>query len=753
MDFAEQHSTFQANVTPAMADVLAAQLGVSRESLMRLGLGWWPIENAWTFPERDADGKIIGLIRRFWDGQKFCMAESKRGLTYEATEVEDGYDASRQTWLRVTDTYRCPVCGGVKWCGVDGNVTPPRFVRCMRKEEGGVYTDRHGGHIHELIRGSFCAPSKHKTPLASSDLPVLVVEGQTDTAAGMDLGFVTVGKPSAQGGLKMLTQLLHGRTVAVIGENDSGAGKAGMEKTFESLKPTCPKLVKVMPPTEFKDLRDWRRKTGLTQEQLLAAIKAGATTSETTLLEDKAPLAIAERWLKETQSVEGLPILRKYKGEWFRWDGEAYRTVDEDTEVRGPLYRFLADKMFKSFTPGGECVIKPFEANRGKISDIVDALNMSCPVSQDPPCWLDGRAEPRTQDIIPFKNGVLDVEAYLTGKRAYLLPPTPLLFHTAAVPYAFDPKATCPHWLEFLGQVFDGDEERINLLQEWLGYNMVSDTSQEKLMLMVGRPGSGKSTTLDVMQAVIGRHQCAKSSFANLCSEFGLQPLQGKLAIILPDAHVPRQVDAMQALERIKSITGRDGVTINRKFLPQLPDEQLPGRFTIAVNELPELPDHARSLERRLLLLYFPETFEGREDRGLKDRLPLEAPGIAVWALEGLRRLRKAQVFTHPSSSVPVMDEFRRFLTPIAEFLDECCETGHGADVWVLKTQMYDAWCMWCKDHGLRPGVRSRFGQRLLAQNPHFVSSRRTVGGRQEHVYTAVELTRNAKDKYLARAR
>lgn len=752
-NFADLHTMYQGNVTPAMVEVLAKQLGVTAKSLTRLGVGYWPAEGAWMFPERDAEGQIIGLIRRYHKGEKFCVKESKRGLTYAVTEVTDGYDPSRQTWERVRPDYPCPICGGTKWCGVDGNATPPRFVRCMRIEEDSCHTDRHGGFIHERVPGAFKPPQKYRTPLAESPYPILIVEGQTDVATGLDLCFEAVGRPSAKGGLRLLGQLVHGRSVAVIGENDSGVGRLGMESTFQALRARCPDVVKLMPPSEFKDLREWRQRGGLTTETLLAAIETGDRDSADTILEDKAPLAIAELWLRQEQMLDGLPILRKFKGEWFRWNGECYEVVDEDTELRGPLYRFLSDKSYKSFTPSGECAIKKYDAKRSNISDIVDALNMSCPVRQAPPCWLDDRPVPATESIVVFKNGILDVDAYLHGGRVHLIPSTPLLFHTAAVPYEFDSTATCPAWLKFLNEVFISDAERIALLQEWFGYCLVADSSMEKLMLMVGRPGSGKSTSLEVLQAVLGSHQCAKSSFKDLCSEFGLQPLRGKLAIILPDAHVPRQVDAMQALEKIKAITGRDGVTVNRKFLPQMPDEHLPGRFTIAVNELPELPDHARSLERRLLLLHFPETFEGREDRTLKDRLPQEAPGILIWALEGLRRLRESSKFTAPKSSVPVIEEFRRFLTPVAEFLDECCEIGPGADYWMLKDQAYDAWSMWAKERGLRPGVRSRFGQRLMAQNPTFVSGRRSLRGRQERVYAGVRLTPNAKDRYLARAR
>jgi P4 family phage/plasmid primase-like protien len=745
---ASQFEMYQSNATIGMVNVLAKQLGVTADSLTRIGIGWVIQDQAWAFAERDPDGGVVGIVRRFLDGAKYAVEGSKRGLGFEVMPVTDGYDPGRQRWVRVTADEPCPICGGTKWCGVDGNVDPPRFVKCHRKVQGSKYTSQDGGHIHELVLGAFKPPRKYATPLPPSDLPVLVVEGHTDAAAALDLGFQAVSRPSATG-VKGLCDLLRGRDVAIVGENDAGVGIKGMEKAFLTLQPCCPDVVKVVPPIEFKDLRAWLAKGGLTQEQLLQAIAGGSKDSAPNVLNSKAPLYIAERWLREEKSVGGVPTVRKRNGVWYEWNGRKYKEVCEDESIRGPLYQFLDGKSYKKYDAKGGCSLAEYETTRTKINDILDAMNMSCPVPDDAPCWLNGRIDPEASDLISFENGVLDVRAHLRGGTR-LIPATPHLFATTAMPYEFDSKAQCPEWSAYLNSVFSSDLERIALAQEWLGYCMVPDTSMEKMMMLVGRPGSGKSTFLDILQTVIGRDQCYSTTFKDLCGDHGTAPLVNKLAFILADAHVPRNVDATQALERIKSITGQDRVPINRKFCHQV-DCKLTGRFTIAVNELPELPDHSRSLERRLLLLYFPESFEGREDRGLKDRLPLEAPGIAVWALEGLRRLRARGRFTQPASSVPVIDEFRRSLTPVAEFMDECCM--EGPQHWVLKRQVYDAWSMWAKERGLRPGIQSRFGQRILAQNPTITSARRSLGGKQKSVYSGIQLTPNARDMYLARAR
>ena len=59
-------------------------------------------------------------------------------------------------------------------------------------------------------------------------------------------------------------------------------------------------------------------------------------------------------------------------------------------------------------------------------------------------------------------------------------------------------------WYEFLHQLFDGDLESLDLLQEWFGYCLTGDTSQQKMLLIVGPKRSGKGTLARVLAKLIG---------------------------------------------------------------------------------------------------------------------------------------------------------------------------------------------------------------------------------------------------------
>jgi putative DNA primase/helicase len=740
MDFAEL-TAYQRNAWPAMVADLASDLGVSARSLTAIGIGWMPNEACWVFPERDAEGRVVGLVRRFKNGKKLSTEGSKRGLTYALAadfQEQSGstYVPGSHNWTRCSDEFPCPICGKTDWCLLSSDdPTDPKAVICGRTPEGATQPLGDAGYLH--IRKP--AGKVHHSPLPDSTLSTLIVEGQSDVCAAYDLGFTAVGRPSAAGGLSYLCDLLVGSDAVVMGENDAGTGRLGMEKTFETLKPKVKGIAKLMPPEGIKDLRAWVR-SGLTRETLKQEIEArGDIESSDTLLESTAPLDLADRWLHDRHWLVGLPIIRMYSGNWYRFDGKTYTKIDEKSYLRGDIYTFLKGKMCKKATKDGVNIV-PFEANISEVTNMIDALSMTCPVYEDAPCWLDEENHPRTMDMISFTNGLIvlpDLEP---------IEATPRFFSMTSMPYEWHANSTCKRWLKFLSEIFPNDPQKIALLQEWFGYNLVVDTSQEKLMFLVGRPGAGKGTVLEALRAVLGSDQVASTSFDTLVSDFGLQPLLGKLAAILADAHITRRGDPAKALQILKEISGQDGVGVNRKNKEFLSDHKLTCRFTISVNSMPDLPDHERSLDRRLLLLHFGECFSGREDTHLKDKIAEEAPGIAVWAVQGLLRLRAAG-FTSPTSSKPVIEEFRKQSSPISEFVDEFCEIGRNCTI--PGNMLYDAYARWCKDQGALTGTSIRFSQRLLLLYPGVRADRFSFNGKQVRGFIGLKLTDEAVERYL----
>lgn len=280
---------------------------------------------------------------------------------------------------------------------------------------------------------------------------------------------------------------------------------------------------------------------------------------------------------------------------------------------------------------------------------------------------------PNPKNIIAYKNGLLDLATFT------LMQHTPHWVSPVCLPYDYDPLATCPQWLEHLPQWL-GDNGQAELLQEWFGYCMSNDTSYQKFMLWVGVGGGGKGTIWDTMRAVIGEEASAGFTLRQLGYTFGLYPLIHKLVAFTGEAELKGCNDKGQILETLKAITGEDSLHIERKNLHYEYDVVMPTRLIIACNSKPSFVETAGDLSRRLLLLRFDNSFVGKEDYHLKDKLRAELSGINNWALEGLKRLRANGRFTIPEATQEAIRQFKTENSPTLRFMMDCLQVERRLD-------------------------------------------------------------------------
>jgi hypothetical protein len=77
-DFTALQQQYSRQITHKQFDDLSQRLGVSKRSLKRLCVGW--DGKAYAFPMSNAQGQIIGIRRRFPNGNKVSVTGSKTGL-------------------------------------------------------------------------------------------------------------------------------------------------------------------------------------------------------------------------------------------------------------------------------------------------------------------------------------------------------------------------------------------------------------------------------------------------------------------------------------------------------------------------------------------------------------------------------------------------------------------------------------------------------------------------------------------------
>lgn len=745
--FAEQLILFQSNIVPSLLEKIAQQLHVSVAALNALEIGYALHNNCWVFPERDEYGDIIGLSLRQWNGKKYMFPGSKRGLTYvpnihRSAINSDRYQAGPQNWTRTSTETPCPVCGKPDWCMISAERPEnPRAVLCCRVRDGARRNLGTAGYLHILKAegdlshaGSVLVPSEH---------PLLIVEGATDVAAALDLDIVAVGRPSSTGCLDKLASLVVSRDVLVLGENDAGAGKDGMDKTFEVLRPSAKQIAKLLPPDGVKDLRQWVISRGLDQAIFLRYIRSHKPAShQDTILPSTAPMDLARQWLDATYYQDEIYTLRVYHGGWYAYVNEHYEEVNRDT-LRQQLYRFFGAKHYKKTQAHG-FTISSYDPTKHKLDEIMDALLAFCPITAaEIPCWLDeDHKTSNPRHILVFPNGYLDISGYAKrGEDFKLQKATPHFFSLACYPYEFNPNATCAVWREFLDKIFADDPAKITLLQEWFGYNLIPDNSHEKFMMLLGPPRAGKGTILDILAYILGEDQVLATSFRDYTRRFAIFPFLGKLAAIIGDVSVGTNYDATQALNLLKRITGNDAIMIERKGRDITQTcVKLYARFTMAANVMPRLPDFARTIESRMLIIQFLTSYAGREDITLKTRLKMEAPGILLWALEGLQRLLRNRDFTLPATHTQVLRQVRGEITPFAEFISDCCSLGAGPEYFITSDWLYECWKQWAVKNGERPQTVGWMNSSLLSLFPGCKRTRRMTGEQRKWVLLGIKL-------------
>ena len=412
--------------------------------------------------------------------------------------------------------------------------------------------------------------------------------------------------------------------------------------------------------------------------------------------------------------------LIRHGGQYYTWVGKYYRP-DSDEDIKARLYRFLESS-------------GPDWCHPVTISKTMEYLYLmaNLPAYRVPPCWIDGVER---SNVVAFRNGLL----HLATRELY--DHTAAYFGLAALPFDYWPHAPEPvEWLRFLDSIWGSDEQSKTLLQEWIGCTIAGETRFQKILLMVGPSRSGKGTIGAVMRELVGTENACGPTLAALASHFGLQGLIGKLAAVVADARLSTKVDGTALAERLLTVSANDPISVPRKNMTDW-DGRLGVLLTVLTNELPKLHDASGALANRFLVLRMTESFLGREDTGLLDRLRRELPSILMWALRGLDRVIGRGRFVEPDSSVNLKMQMADLLSQVSAFVRTKCDVGPAHSV--RREDLYLAWCEYCATNGWQSSsTSSTFGQQLRAAVPS-ISDYYPVdsnSGKQVHSYSGIGL-------------
>lgn len=301
-------------------------------------------------------------------------------------------------------------------------------------------------------------------------------------------------------------------------------------------------------------------------------------------------------------------------------------------------------------------------------------------------------------------NGVIDL---ITSK---LLEPRQRDYMTKRTNIPYYPEAQCPRWELFISEIFGGNQELITYVHRSLGYSLTGDTSEQCFWILYGLGSNGKSTFLDIVRRIGGDYSSnapfntfTQGKETNTGDD--IARLRGQRLVTSSET---KEGSALNE-ERVKSITGGDPLTgrfLYGKwftFTPQF-------KVWLAVNHKPVIKGTDRGIWRRVRLIPFTVSFEGRADKGLAAKLEDELPGILAWFVRGAVAWRKHGLET-PTQVQAATEAYQNEMDIIGQFIEECCVKQAKATV--KASQLYEAYRNWTEENGMKPLSSIKFSKAM----------------------------------------
>jgi len=137
----------------------------------------------------------------------------------------------------------------------------------------------------------------------------------------------------------------------------------------------------------------------------------------------------------------------------------------------------------------------------------------------------------------------------------------------------------------------------------------------------------------------------------------------------------------------------------------------------------------------------------------LENKLAREAQGIAIWGLEGLRRLLKQKQFTLPKISEEHIKDFMDFTNPLRAMVEHCCqiwkEPVEMKDHWTSSNNLFELHKAWYEENNIPSFGKQAFGMKFHNTFPDLPQRSKRVEGILMRGYEGIEILPEMFKQYV----
>ena len=360
--------------------------------------------------------------------------------------------------------------------------------------------------------------------------------------------------------------------------------------------------------------------------------------------------------------------------------------VTDDIVLRGEVYEKL-----KSYT---------ISSVPQKIKNIMELLKLEAMVEDLPP----------QPDRLHVANGTLMLDGrFIEGKQEIV---------QSRLPVSYNPDASAPAlWLNFLdGLLYPED---VPTLQEFIGYCLIPSNKGQRMMVIKGNGGEGKSQIGSVLSAIFGTNMKDGSIGKISKDRFARADLEHILLCVDDDMCM----EALRQTNYVKSIVTAQGrMDLERKNKQSYQGWMFCRLLAFSNGDLQALYDRSDGFYRRQLVLTTKEKPVGRaDDPDLAEKMKAEAEGIFLWAFEGLQRLAANNFkFTESDRIRANREAVKRDNNNIFDFMDSEGYIRRKADASISSKDFYAIYRLWCEENSLAPLKARSFSDAMVANAKKF---------------------------------
>lgn len=310
----------------------------------------------------------------------------------------------------------------------------------------------------------------------------------------------------------------------------------------------------------------------------------------------------------------------------------------------------------------------------------------------------------------------------------------------------------CPRSLDTFKQ-WAGD--KWITLFEIIGYTLYPATKIKLAFMLLGPRDSGKSTFLQLLKKILGKHNTVSIRVKELFdsnNRFVMGYLFHKLANLTAET----KEYTINDIDRFKTLTGGDQVTSDVKFNGPITFTPY-AKIIIASNKLPNVSDkNDMAFWRRWLIIEFPNTFPNDDNWFRQTFTEEEIEGILTVSILAFARVIINGKFDYQQTPEEVRGLWLNNIDSVWSFIKTYVEKGiitldpRNADLWVPRKELYNLYKEYCLDNGF-PGVSLRTFANKLNKYFGITSMKKNFGKKpdgtddRKRCFVGITINREAK--------